>query len=203
MMKRLLVYDLNKTLYKKSSKNEFFKFLIKKRPSAGLYIFKMLYAGMLYSLGLKDKTWFKQKFYSYLNGFKPSELKELSREYWDREFPNNFRGDILQELRKGTRKGMEVYVITGAYDIYTKYLEDLLPVNLIATRTHYKNGRYIIEGKACNDEEKVRRLREEVKTEFIVHRAYSDDDEEILYLAEEGYYLNNEKLQLVQKKNRR
>lgn len=158
---------------------------------------------MFYSLGLKNKTWFKQKFYSYLNGFEPTELKALAMEYWDREFPDKFRSTFLEEIRMVVNQGIEVYVITGAYEVYTKYLEELLPVKLIGTRTDYKNGKYIVEGRACNDEEKIWRLKEELSDDFEVLRAYSDDDEAILYLAREGYYLKNGKLHQVQNKNRR
>lgn len=202
-MKKLLVYDLNKTLYRKSSKNEFFRFLVKKKSSKAWHIFKMLYAGSFYSLGLSNKTWFKQRFYSYLNGLNPSKVEAYSREYWNGEFPHNFRQSFLDEIIQANSQGNNVFVITGAYEVYTKYLEEIIPVKVIGTKTVYKNGKYLIEGKACNDEEKVERLKREAPKDYKVLRSYSDDDEAILYIAEKGFYVVNNELIQVQNKNRR
>ena len=87
-----------------------------------------------------------------------------------------------------------MYVVTGAYEIYVKYLETILPVKVIGTRTEYRDGKHHIIGKACNDEEKVRRLHQYVEQDFVILRSYSDDDEAILYEAEEGFYLKGDRL---------
>ena len=58
-------------------------------------------------------------------------------------------------------------------------------------------------GKACNDEEKVRRLDEEVGKEYNLIEAYSDDKEEILYKAEKGYYLEDDELKLISKSDKK
>ncbi|MUP45063.1 haloacid dehalogenase-like hydrolase [Gramella sp. BOM4] len=201
-MKRILVYDLNKTLYRKSSKNEFFKFLCSRRPKICFSIFGMLYSGLVYSLDLKNKTWFKDRFYRYLNGLKPKEVQKLAKQYWKREFPEQFRTEFLDEIKSSVQNGIEVYVVTGAYEIYVKYLETILPVNVIGTRAEYRDGKYHIIGKACNDEEKVRRLEEHIRQDFVILKSYSDDDEAILYEAEEGYFLQGDSLIQVNKKRR-
>ena len=86
-------------------------------------------------------------------------------------------------------------------EVYTKYLEELLPLKVIGTVTKYENEDYKIIGKTCNDDEKIKRLDAEMNGDYRILTAYSDDDEEILYKAEKGYFLDDGKLKLVQKEN--
>lgn len=159
----------------------------------------MLPISLVYSLGLLNKTTFKQHFYKYLDGIPPEEMQMLAKEFWDLEYPENFRKSLLREIHQMRNEGVEVYLVTGAYEVYTKYLENLLGVKVIGTQTTYESGKYKIQGKACNNEEKVRRLKEDVTEEFEILKAYSDDDEEILYEAEKGCYLKNNRWIQVQK----
>lgn len=198
-MLRIVVYDLNKTLYRKSSKNEFFKFLISRKQTKSLNLLRMLPISLVYCLGLLNKTTFKQHFYKYLDGIPPEEMQMLAKEFWDLEYPENFRKSLLREIHQMRNEGVEVYLVTGAYEVYTKYLENLLGVKVIGTQTTYESGKYKIQGKACNNEEKVRRLKEDVTEEFEILKAYSDDDEEILYEAEKGYFLKKNHWIQVQK----
>lgn len=193
------MYDLNRTLYRKSSKNEFFKFLIGRKQAKSLNLMRMLPVSLVYSIGLLDKTNFKQIFYKYLDGIPPEEIQSLAKEFWDHEYPENFRKSLLREIHQMRNDGVEVYLVTGAYEVYTKYLENLLGVKVIGTRTNYESGKYKIEGKACNNVEKVRRLKDAIGGEFEILKAYSDDDEEILYEADKGYYLKKSHWVQVQK----
>ncbi len=198
-MLQVVVYDLNRTLYRKSSKNEFFRFLSRKKKSKFQNLFRMLPVSAIYSLGLLNKTTFKQQFYKYLNGIPPEEMEILAKEFWDLEYPENFRKSLLRDIHQARNKGIHICIITGAYEVYTKYLEKLLGVKVIGTRTTYKNSSYKIIGKACNNKEKVRRLKEEIPEDFVLLKAYSDDDEEILYEAEKGCYLKGSRWIEVQK----
>lgn len=198
-MLRIVVYDLNRTLYRKSSKNEFFKFIRSKENKKTFKLLKMLPVSLVYSMKLLSKTRFKQHFYSYLDDIPPEEMEGLAREFWSQEYPENFRKSLLGDIQKLRLEGVDVYIVTGAYEVYAKYIENLLPVKVIGTRTKYENGKYIIQGKACNDAEKVRRLKEEINGDFEFLKAYSDDDEQILYEAEKGYYLKNSRWMQVQK----
>jgi phosphoserine phosphatase len=95
-----------------------------------------------------------------------------------------------------------VYIITGGLEIYTKHLEELLPLKVMGTQTRYEDEEYKVIGEACNGEEKVRRLKEATGGNYTLLEAYSDDDEEILYEAEKGYLLKVGKLELVEKRKK-
>lgn len=149
----------------------------------------MLGIAGLKGIGLAGNTLFKQQFYAYLNNIPPSRLEKYAREFWEREFPMKFRRKMLADIDKYTHQDIQVYIITGAFEIYTKFLEKKLPVKLLGTRSKYSQGKYIIQGQACNNGEKIKRLQEDVESEYVILKAYSDDDEEILYHAQKGYIL--------------
>ncbi|MCM8569719.1 haloacid dehalogenase-like hydrolase [Gramella jeungdoensis] len=200
-MKKIIVYDLNQTLYKKSSKDDFFKFICYKKDYKLIHSLQLAWMYALYSLKLINKTYFKENFYNYLKGIPPHKVEKYAKQFWDIEFPEYFREDMIRDIQTHSRNGIEVYIITGGFEIYTKYMEELLPVKVLGTLTKYENDNYRIKGVACNNEEKIRRLKEDVKGEYELLEAYSDDKEEILYHAQKGYYLDEKgDLHLVQKK---
>lgn len=202
-MKKIIVYDLNQTLYKKSSKDEFFKFICYKNGYKLINLFQIGWIHLLGKLGLVSKTHFKENFYNYLDHLPPEKVKKYSKQFWGVEYPEHFREGMLDHIRKSADQGIKVYIITGGFEVYTKHLEKLLPVKVLGTLTKYEDEDYRIIGKTCNDEEKVRRLKEDVKGEYRILEAYSDDDEEILHHAEKGFLLKDGNLELVENKNRR
>ncbi|WP_373058047.1 HAD family hydrolase [Zunongwangia sp. H14] len=191
-MKKIVVYDLNKTLYNKSSKDEFFKFICYKKGYKLLHLFQLSGLKLMGKMKVISKTFFKENFYNYLKNLPPDTVKRYAEEFWNMEFPDKFREKMLSDIKKFKAEDVEVYIITGGFEVYTKYLEDLLPVKVLGTKTEFKNGNYEVIGKACNDQEKVRRLQEDVNGEFRIIEAYSDDKEEILELAENAYLVDED-----------
>lgn len=191
-MKKVVVYDLNKTLYEKSSKDEFYKFICYKRGYKLMHLFQLQWLKMMGGMKIISKTFFKENFYNYLKNFPPEQVHRYSKEFWDMEFPDKFRKQMLEDIRNFNENDIAVYIITGGFEVYTKYLEELLPLKVLGTRTEFKDGNYEVVGKACNDQEKVRRLREEVEGEFVLLEAYSDDKEEILDLAEKAFFITED-----------
>jgi len=198
-MQEIVVYDLNQTLYKKSSKDEFFKFICYKKGYKLLHLFQIGWLKGLGKLRIMSKTYFKENFYNYLNKLPPEKVQKYARQFWNVEFPEHFRDDMVADIREKDKAGIKVYIVTGGFEVYTKYLEELLPLKVIGTITKYENEDYKIIGKTCNDAEKVKRLDAEMNGEYRLLEAYSDDDEEILYKAEKGYLLEDGELKLVQK----
>ena len=77
------LYDFDKTIYKKDSTAQFYKFCLKKKPSLARYWFLQLWAFAMYLLGIWSKTKMKEKFYSFL---KPLQnVGELVSAFWERE----------------------------------------------------------------------------------------------------------------------
>lgn len=201
-MEKIVVYDLNQCLYRKSSKDEFFKFICYKKGYKLIHLAQIGWLKLIGKTPLIDKTSFKENFYNYLNHLSPEQVQKYARQFWDIEYPEYFRSEMVEDIKRFAAEGVKVYIITGGLEIYTKYLEELLPLEVMGTQTKYENEEYKVIGEACNGEEKVRRLKEATPGNYILLVAYSDDDEEILYEAEKGYLLKDGKLELVEKKEK-
>lgn len=200
-MQEIVVYDLNQTLYKKSSKDEFFKFICYKKGYKLVHLFQIGLLTVAGKMRMMSKTYFKENFYDYLNKIPPEKVQKYAKQFWNVEFPEYFREEMVADIIEKDKAGIKVYLVTGGFEIYIKYLEELLPIKVIGTLTKYENEEYQVIGKACNDAEKVRRLDAELKEGYKILEAYSDDDEEILYKAEKGYLLKDGELKLVQEES--
>ncbi|MFV8225387.1 HAD family hydrolase [Christiangramia aquimixticola] len=197
---KVAVYDLNKTLYKKSSKDEFFKFICYKKNYKLNNLLQLGWFKTMGKLRLINKTDFKENFYNYLRNLEPETVKKYAAQFWDMELQDQFRDKMIADIKRFDEEGVKVYVITGGFEVYTKYLEEKLPVKVLGTKTEYVDGNYKIIGKACNDQEKIRRLEEDTGGDFQILEAYSDDDEEILHYAERGYLVEDGEVKLVNNK---
>ena len=68
---KVVVFDLNGTFYNKSSKEEFYKFILKKRPNRLKYMFEMSFYYLQMKLNRIKQTEFKENFFNYLDGLSP------------------------------------------------------------------------------------------------------------------------------------
>lgn len=190
---KVAVYDLNKTLYLKSSKEEFFKYVCFKKGYKLLNLVQLAGLKILGNMKLIDITTFKENFFDYLDHLPPEKVAKYAREYWQIEFPQYFHQDLLQEIKELREQGVKVYIISGGLEVYVKPLGEFLKVDaMLGTRTCYENEDYKVDGEACKDEEKYRRLKEDlVGQEFRLIKAYSDEEEHILDQAEEAYLVED------------
>lgn len=191
---QVAVFDLNKTLYLKSSKEEFFKYICFRNNYKLRDIFRMVFFAGMKELSLLNKTEFKENFFRYLNYLPPGKVAEYAREFWSVEYPKYFHPELLNRIKHLRQKGVKVVFITGGLDVYVGPLFEhfLVPDLWLATRTQYRNGSYDIIGKACKDEEKVRRLQQAFYPQpFEIRESYSDKKEAILKPALQPWLLKD------------
>lgn len=193
---KVVVFDLNKTFYLKSSKEEFYKFLCTKRPRRFRFFFEMVFFTVLEKLHLIRQTEFKENFFNYLNNLPPEKVTEFAIEFWQREYPQNFNPEIKQILEKARAEGKELFCATGALEVYVKPLFDLFPIAGIAgTKTNYSGETYKIAGKACKGEEKVKRVEAHYQNrKFMIAEAYSDREEELFEYTERPFLVKKGKI---------
>ncbi len=196
---KVVVYDLNDTLYKKSSKSEFFKYVCFKNGYKLANLFQLSGLKILGDLKLVDVTTFKENFFNYLDHLPPETVRQYAREFWQIEYPRHFDDKLLEEIKQLRAEGVKVYIITGGLEVYTKPLLEFLEVDaLLGTRACYKNEDYKIDGVACKAEEKFRRLEEGMQNEeFHLVKAYSDEDEYILHQADKGILVEGDQRTVV------
>lgn len=194
---KIAVFDLNKTVYNKSSKDEFFRFIAYKKPQKLLNVFQLGIYTLVKELKLINKTAFKENFFHYLDGLEPALAERYAKEYWSIEWPNHFHPVLLERIARLREDGTLVYFITGGLELYIKPLfEHYLKVDgWIGTRTQYIHGRHRIIGQACKDEEKIRRLEQVLKPhEFDITEAYSDSEEAILKVAHRAFLIKDQNI---------
>lgn len=191
---KIAVFDINGTLYRKKSKEEFFRFICFRNSYKLLDIYHLLLFKLLGSLRLVNQTQFKENFFNYLDGLPPEQVHRYAAEYWSIEYPNYFNQKLLERVEKLREEGVKIFCISGGLDVYMAPLYELFPVDAhISTRVQYKKDTYKIVGEACKDEVKIRRLEEYLDGQpYEMVEAYSDDEEAILKEAERAYLVKKD-----------
>ena len=191
---KIAVFDINGTLYRKKSKEEFFKFICYRNNYKLLDIYHLGLFKLLGSLRLVNQTQFKENFFSYLDHLPPDQVTRYAREYWSIEYPYYFNDELLERVEALRAQGVKIFCISGGLDIYMDPLYELFSVDTyLGTRVAYKNSQYKIVGEACKDGEKIRRLDEHLDGQpYRIVEAYSDDEEAILEKAEQAYILKKD-----------
>ena len=183
------LYDFDKTIYKKDSTVQFYKFCLRKKPSLARYWFVQLWAFAMYLLGVWSKTKMKEKFYSFLRSLQ--NVEELVSAFWEQE-EKNINAWFYRERGDGD------VVVSASPEFLLAPICRKLGVRLIASLVDAHTGKYT--GENCWGEEKKARLREEgLLCEDGVpcaEVAFSDSlsDLPMLRLAERAYIVKGETL---------
>ena len=190
---KVIVFDLNGTFYNKSSKDEFFKFVCAKQPQQARYIFEMGYYKILHKLHQIKHTEFKENFFNYLDNLSPDKVKEYAEEFWAKEYPVNFNKKLISHFDAMKKQGVHIFCATGGLEIYVEPLFNRYKIDGFAgTKVKYEDSTYKVVGKACKEEEKLKRIAQFYKNaDFKIIEAYSDSKEEILDKAEKSYLLED------------
>jgi HAD superfamily phosphoserine phosphatase-like hydrolase len=199
---KVAVFDLNGTFYNKSSKDEFYKFVLTKRPKRITYYFEMMYYKLLQNLNQIRQTEFKENFFNYLDDLPPEKVKEYATEFWAQEYPDAFNQEIKQRLDKLKEAGVKIYCLTGGLETYVNPLfQNHYPIDGFAgTQVKYDGHTYKVQGKACKDEEKLKRMDKFLDGQtYTIVEAYSDSKENILDEAEKAFLVEDGKIKPYKK----
>lgn len=190
---KVVVFDLNGTFYNKSSKEEFFKFICRKRPNRLKYVFEMSYYYLQMKLNRIRQTEFKENFFNYLDGLPPAKVEEYAREFWEQEFPEEFNKELKKIFDDLKESGNLLICATGGFELYVKPLFDIYEIDgLVGTQVEYDGETYKVIGEACKEEEKINRIKKLLKGKpFRLIEAYSDSKEVILDKAEKAFLIKD------------
>ena len=78
------VYDFDKTIYDGDSSIDFYLFCLKKNKKILLALPVQVYGLILYILGIKDKTFFKEKVFSFLKYIDTIDI--YIKEFWKENY---------------------------------------------------------------------------------------------------------------------
>jgi len=170
-MKKIDVFDWDKTLYKKDSTIEFYKYCIKKKKSLLKYLPIQLSYFVLYKMKIVKKIKFKEKFFIFLKSINTDMLVE---DFW-----NNNDVLIRKELINNSRN--EKIVISASPEFLLKNITKKVGIDkLIASKVDKNSGKFNTDN--CYGIEKVNRLKQ-VEDDFEIENFYTDSISDI-YLAQ-------------------
>lgn len=142
------VYDFDDTIYDGDSSVEFFKYALKKNKKVLLTIPSILFAFALYMLKIKEKEYFKSKFFSFVKYFDNVENEVES--FWKKNYSK------IKDFYLKQHKDTDI-IISASPDFLLKPVAKKYKFKLIASNVSIKTGKF---EKNCYGEEKVKRLNE-------------------------------------------
>lgn len=204
-MEKLAIFDVDYTLTKKETLRELFKFTIKKKPSKIVYLPRALFSGLMYLVGVYDEKKVKESFLKFIDGIHEKEMELLVKEFYEKRLSNIIYNDAIVMMRKLKSEGYKIYLISASPEFYLKELNNLsIADKIIGTRFICVDGYHSrrMEGENCKGEEKVRRLKEELKkdnieVDFKNSYMFSDSlsDKPLFDLVGNAYLINYRKKQ--------
>jgi len=180
----MIVYDFDKTVFRKESSFLFFRYCARRHPAVLLALPRVAWFGLLARLGRCTLTRFKEEFHSYLRSLKDTE--ELVSGFWDR-YGTMVPAWLPPLLPRG---GL---VISASPEFLVEGLCGRLGLRVIGTRMDPRSGK--ITGSNCRGEEKVIRFRAEYPEERV-EAFYSDSlaDTPMALLADQAWLVKGDLL---------
>lgn len=169
-MDKLAVFDIDFTLTKKETLVEFYKFMIKKKPSLVRHMPRSLYAGLLYIFKVYDLRRAKEAFISFIDEVEEKELESIIKEFYEKVLSKILYEDSMEMMKKLKKDGCKIILISASSEFYLKEFYNIKEVDkIIGTRYEFgkKGPRGKIIGLNCKGEEKVIRLKEYIKEEKL------------------------------------
>lgn len=165
------VYDFDKTIYKKDSSIEFYKYAIRCKPWIALkYVPKQVLAILKYKLSFITKEEMKEIYFSFL---KSIETVSILNDFVEREIRN------INEWYLNQKTPDDIIISASPEFLVGAFAKRLGIKNVIASKVDVATGTY--SGKNCHGKEKLNRLYSEFP-EVALDNFYSDSKSDI-YLA--------------------
>lgn len=157
------IYDFDETIYDSDSTKDFYFYCLRKYPKMLFSVPLMFWAFLLYILGVKTKTRFKEKMYGFLRYI--PDIDSTLCDFWDK---NEYK---VKQWYKERHKDSDIIISASPEFLLKPICKRLGIKSLIASRVDKNTGIYT--GENCWGEEKVLRLRTEFP-EAVCEEFYSD-----------------------------
>jgi phosphoserine phosphatase len=196
MLKKIFLFDLDKTLITCDSLKQLIYFLFKNYPINIFFkipsLTKIVIEHLLLNCNHRTET--KSKFISKLiEGFKKTEVNNFSKQFAIYIF-NNFKNrKIYKKLLNAKKITKDIYIVTASADFYCKFLARLFDVKLISTKVNLNKKNFgKIVGKNCYGNEKKLRVLSTIKNfkkKYSLFFTDSKSDLPILRICNKGFYV--------------
>ena len=179
------IYDFDKTIYDGDSTADFYFRCLRKYPKILFTVPAMLWALILYFIGLRSKTQFKEIMYRFLL-YVPDIDSEVES-FWD------VHHDRLKDYYRDTKKADDIVISASPEFLLEPISKRLGFGKLIASRVDKHTGKYT--GENCWGQEKVNRLYDECGISEC-EAFYSDSlsDTPLANIAKQAYIVKGQEL---------
>lgn len=189
-MKKIIVYDFDKTIYNGETSTDFMLFFLKRNPKYIMRLCNVLYSLFYYKKDLKKS---KEIFFRILNGVNIEFLKEEINEFWKVKKDKIFSW-VYNEILENKKVSDELLLISATPSIFLEKISKELGFDkLLATEFENTNKLFDskIKGSNCKGKEKVNRLNEYIDN-YTILKFYSDSmsDKPLFDLADEKIFIN-------------
>lgn len=181
-MIKINVYDFDKTIYDGDSTLDFYFYCVKEDISLVRFLPTQIMGFILYKLNLKNKEYFKEKFFSFLNGIK--NIDEYILGFWGKN-ENKIKMWLINNKDN-------IVIISASPEFLLKSICNKMGVKkLIASKVDKKSGKFF--SKNCYGLEKLNRLKIEF-TSFEIDEFYSDSisDKYLADISKNSYLIKGD-----------
>lgn len=182
---------------------ELFKYMIKNDRNNIRFLPRAIYCGIMYGLKIYDERKVKETFLKFIDKIHEKDLANLVRKFYDEKLQTILYEDALKMMKKLKSEGYDIYLISASPEFYINEFYAIKEVDkIIGTRFDFTDGVFTrkMQGENCKGEEKVRRLKEFLKSEnievdFKESYMFSDSlsDKPLLDLVGKPYLINYKK----------
>lgn len=178
-------YDFDETIYEGDCSYDFYYYALRKKP---YIVWRLLYVGLLaplYLLRIKDKTWFKQVFFTYLRDMNgESDISD----FWDRNI-HKIKKFYMDQMRPD-----DIIISASPYQLVNEACRRIGIKNVIGTDMDMNTGK--ISGLNCYGQEKVVQLAAQIG-DVHIEEFYSDSrsDSPMAEIADRAYMVKGEKIE--------
>ena len=144
------IYDFDETIYDSDSTKDFYFYCLKRYPKILLSVPGMAWSFLLYILGVKSKTGFKEQMYRFLRYI--PDIDTALADFW------NINEQKIKQWYRNRQKADDIIISASPEFLLSPICDRVGIKNLIASRVDKHSGLYT--GENCWGEEKVKRLYE-------------------------------------------
>lgn len=167
-MKKINVYDFDKTLYKKDASLEFWKYCIKRNPLLTLLLPYQVVFLILNKFGLVSTKIFKQEFFIFLKFIQKDTLVNYLKIFWNIEY-SNMNKEVVATLKSNE---LENICISASPKFILEIPCKRLGIDLLIG-TNLNLNTFKIVGENCKGKEKILQLNN-CLSEYSIENFYSD-----------------------------
>ncbi|GFR36323.1 HAD-IB family hydrolase [Thermobrachium celere] len=199
MIKKVAIFDVDKTIINGDSMFMLLFYTIKKKPKAIIGLPRLFIMLVLYALNVIDTKKAKEEMFYVINYLNEKDLEDFFKE----KILKHTFFDAKEEIIKRKKEGYTIILVSASPECYIKYFKKYFDVDFVLgtilrkTQEGYTN---IIDGENCKGEEKVLRLKKLLQEKNIeIDRenslCYSDSlsDMPLFNLVENRFLINNNK----------